>query len=413
MAQTDVGVGTGGSGGTSGTGSAGGDASAGSTHALGGGGGGWVSAGADGAGTTAGAGGAGSDAGIGITASAVGYAGGGGGAAHDGTGGVAGYKTGTTELLGGRGYGTGATNAGDARTNLGLGTISTQDSDAVAITGGSITGITDLAVADGGTGASSLGDGFVLLGSGTDAITALDVTAKGSILVGDGTTDPVALAVGTNDFVLTADSTQASGIKWAAAGGGGGDETHFLGPISQTDYSNAGYPLQAANFESTTTSSLSGAGDLYIWPGYIRETKTYNNLVLNVSSSATSGNIEVIIYGVGSDNLPTGKLVETGSIDVSSTGNKTVAIDTSITAGLIWYCVLVDNGISGSPALRAHFLNDGARPTHWMNAASLTSLLNCVAYEAGTYTVGNAPATPSPTSFTGAQAPPIILLTVD
>ena len=309
--------------------------------------------------------------------------------------------------------GTGATNAGDARTNLGLGTISTQDSDAVAITGGSITGITDLAVADGGTGASSLGDGFVLLGSGTDAITALDVTAKGSILVGDGTTDPVALAVGTNDFVLTADSTQASGIKWAAAGGGGGDETHFLGPISQTDYSNAGYPLQAANFESTTTSSLSGAGDLYIWPGYIRETKTYNNLVLNVSSSATSGNIEVIIYGVGSDNLPTGKLVETGSIDVSSTGNKTVAIDTSITAGLIWHCVLVDNGISGSPALRAHFLNDGARPTHWMNAASLTSLLNCVAYEAGTYTVGNAPATPSPTSFTGAQAPPIILLTVD
>ncbi|MFH0779656.1 MAG: tail fiber domain-containing protein [Parcubacteria group bacterium] len=42
-----------------------------------------------------------------------------------------------------------------ARTNLGLGTIATQASDNVTITGGSISGITDLAVADGGTGASN------------------------------------------------------------------------------------------------------------------------------------------------------------------------------------------------------------------------------------------------------------------
>lgn len=40
------------------------------------------------------------------------------------------------------------------RTTLGLGTIATQAANNVAITGGSITGITDLAVADGGTGVS-------------------------------------------------------------------------------------------------------------------------------------------------------------------------------------------------------------------------------------------------------------------
>jgi hypothetical protein len=45
--------------------------------------------------------------------------------------------------------------AATARTTLGLGSISTQAASAVAITGGSITGITDLAVADGGTGAST------------------------------------------------------------------------------------------------------------------------------------------------------------------------------------------------------------------------------------------------------------------
>ena len=47
-----------------------------------------------------------------------------------------------------------AESGGTARTSLGLGSIATQNSNSVSITGGSITGITDLAVADGGTGAS-------------------------------------------------------------------------------------------------------------------------------------------------------------------------------------------------------------------------------------------------------------------
>ena len=59
--------------------------------------------------------------------------------------------------------GTGASTAAGARTNLGLGsgatttvgTIATQNSDAVNITGGTITGVTPIAVTSGGTGASS------------------------------------------------------------------------------------------------------------------------------------------------------------------------------------------------------------------------------------------------------------------
>jgi hypothetical protein len=48
-----------------------------------------------------------------------------------------------------------AADAAAQRTALGLGSIATQASGSVAITGGSITGIADLAVADGGTGAST------------------------------------------------------------------------------------------------------------------------------------------------------------------------------------------------------------------------------------------------------------------
>ena len=84
---------------------------------------------------------------------------------------------------------------------------------AIVKTGTIATGVwngTDIAVADGGTGASTLTDGGVLLGSGTGAVTPMAVLADGEIVVGDGTTDPVALAAfesSTGDLAVTAGGT--------------------------------------------------------------------------------------------------------------------------------------------------------------------------------------------------------------
>jgi hypothetical protein len=57
------------------------------------------------------------------------------------------------------------------------------------------------------------------------------VDAKGDLLVGTADNTIGRLAVGTNDFVLTAASGETTGLKWAAASGGG------LVKITRTSYS--------------------------------------------------------------------------------------------------------------------------------------------------------------------------------
>lgn len=69
-------------------------------------------------------------------------------------------------------------------TALALGNLSQQAKSAVDITGGTIAGITDLAVADGGTGASTLTG--VVIGNGTSAMTAVAPGTSGNILKSNG-----------------------------------------------------------------------------------------------------------------------------------------------------------------------------------------------------------------------------------
>lgn len=73
-----------------------------------------------------------------------------------------------------------------------------------------VTGI--LPIANGGTGQVTALAGF-------NALSPL--TTKGDIIVHNGT-DNIRVGVGTNNQVLTADSTTASGVKWADATGGSG-----------------------------------------------------------------------------------------------------------------------------------------------------------------------------------------------
>ena len=83
-------------------------------------------------------------------------------------------------------------------------------------------GGTDIPVADGGTGASTFTANGILVGNGTSAIAVTATMAtKGHLMIGDGSGVPSMLAVGCNNQLLTACSSEATGVKWAAAAAAG------------------------------------------------------------------------------------------------------------------------------------------------------------------------------------------------
>ena len=97
-------------------------------------------------------------------------------------------------------------NATTARANLGLGSMATQASSSVSITGGSITGITDITVADGGTGSSTAAGartnlGAAASGANTD-LTSVYLSNTGLKLKDTDATHGLIIAPGSN---LTAD----------------------------------------------------------------------------------------------------------------------------------------------------------------------------------------------------------------
>jgi len=114
--------------------------------------------------------------------------------------------------------GTGASTASDARTNLGLGTVATQDSSNVTISGGSIAGITDLAIADGGTGASTASAARTNLGA-VRAFNASDTGIAGEIhcVVGAGV-----YTINTGGGQMWSSVSQMGTGTWTFGAGGNG-----------------------------------------------------------------------------------------------------------------------------------------------------------------------------------------------
>jgi hypothetical protein len=205
--------------------------------------------------------------------------------------------------------------------------MSTQNASAVAITGGSITGITDLAVADGGTGASTL-TGYVK-GSGTTPLTAsatipsTDITGLGTMSIQNA--NSVAITggsiTGITDLAV-ADGGTGQGSPLTQYGLVYGSTTTSMastaaGTSTQVLHGNAsGAPTFSA---VSLTADVSGTLPLANGGTGVTTAPAAAAVLLGYTSTATAAGTTVLTSTSSQYQLFTGTLAETITLPVTST----------------------------------------------------------------------------------------------
>ena len=242
--------------------------------------------------------------------------------------------------------------AATARTNLGLGTAATTASTAYEVAGAaaaaqaaaiaasqpldadltSIAALTTtsygrslLTGADAATTRTTLGLGtaattastaYATAAQGTTADGAVPktlTTAKGALTPGSGVSTPATLLVGTNTHVLTADSSTATGLKWAAPAAGGSGVAEFYaspnagGFVVGQFYDNS--------FRAQGSGTLIGAIDrIELAPHYSGSACPIDQIGVAVSTAVAASNVKIVIYSSDAAGWPSTLLYESANI---------------------------------------------------------------------------------------------------
>ena len=152
--------------------------------------------------------------------------------------------------------------------------------------------------------------------SGTVTITnsmATAIDAKGDLIGGTGADTFARLAVGANDTVLTADSSTATGLKWAAVAGGNSglnliatDSFSAVSAITKDSLFSTTYDNYRILIEFTASATASfnyyfRSGGSNITSGYARQTLGSAGTTVNAARSTAAGE------GTVANSLSTGR----------------------------------------------------------------------------------------------------------
>ncbi|MBM7045456.1 hypothetical protein [Rhizobium lusitanum] len=218
--------------------------------------------------------------------------------------------------------GTGATSAGAAQTALGLGSMATQSAGSVAITGGSITGITDLAVADGGTGASTAANARTNLsaaasGANSDITSLSNLTTPISIAQG-GTAGATASAARTNlGLTAAATATASVGGSWTPILAFGGGSTGITYSTQSGTWQRIG-PFIYVSFTITLTSKGSSTGAATV-SGLPIATSSGGSLLIVAGSNFVTQSPTFGVIAAGTTSASIGVAGSTGPVALTDT----------------------------------------------------------------------------------------------
>jgi hypothetical protein len=132
--------------------------------------------------------------------------------------------------------------------------------------------------------------------SGTVTVTnsmATAIDAKGDLVPGTGADTFARLAVGANDTVLTADSSTATGLKWAAAGGGDDGPAFGVKRSGTQTISSATWTVVQFNSEDFDTNSNYNTGTYKFTP----TVEGYYQINLSIGGSGTTNNAMIAKNG--------------------------------------------------------------------------------------------------------------------
>jgi hypothetical protein len=260
------------------------------------------------------------------------------------------------KVIGITGGGTGSNNAAGSRTNLGLGSMATQNSNAVSITGGSITGVqysgSDIttgiiALSRGGTGAS------LALGASGQVMMSL----SGQVNFADG--DNITKLNASNLVVGTIpDARLSTNVPFK----------HVINQFTRAQrISNAG-----GDWPRITLIDLTQGPDSKIWEINIVGGQTLNFWALNDSESSILGSIAFFRNGSlqasGLNDTPlNASNLTTGTVNPARLGAGAANSSTYLRGDSQWVAVAAGGGIpSGLIALF-----DTACPAGWTRVSAL------------------------------------------